>query len=162
MDESGELGTDDVNEFVKSWLTSRIAEKDSITTKRVYIDINDGNLHDGILFGQIMYWHGSSKETGRPRMKIEKEGHLWIAMQYSDWWDECRIRENTARNCIARMKKRGLIITKSFRFKGLKTLHIRVNFDVLDKKLKEISGLTSEVRPSAADQPGERQQPSAK
>jgi hypothetical protein len=94
----------------------------------LYIDINDGNVYDGLLFAQIMYWHGKTK-NGKRRLKVYKDGQWWLAKQYGEWWDECRIKESTARNCIARMVERGLIIKKVHRFDGLATVHIRVNWE---------------------------------
>ena len=94
----------------------------------LYIDINGGNIYDGLLFAQIMYWHGKTKD-GKPRLQKRLNGHLWLAKQYDQWWDECRIKANTARNCIARMEKRGLIIKEVHRFNGLATVHIRVDWE---------------------------------
>lgn len=115
--------------FWDGWIASESADKDSIHVKRLYIDINDGNAYDAILFSQIMYWHGYSEKTGKPRMTVEKDGHLWIAKSYDDWWDECRIKADVARKAIDRMVKRGLLIKKVYRFNTMPTTHIRVNVE---------------------------------
>jgi hypothetical protein len=113
--------------FFSGWLASEDAQRDIIAVKKMYVDINDGNLHDGMLFSQIMFWHGNSKETGKPRMSVKKSGHLWLAKQYKEWWDECRIKKGTAKQCIDRMVKRGLLIREQHRFGGMRTVHLRVN-----------------------------------
>ena len=123
-------------QFLKGWFSSEDSGFDNINLKKIYIDINDGVLSDGVLFSQIVYWHGSSKETGKPRMKIFKDGHLWLAKAYSEWWEECRINERTARTCVTRIKSRGLIITNLYKFDGVPTVHMRIDMEVFEVALK--------------------------
>jgi hypothetical protein len=125
-------------QFLEGWLASEQAALDVITVKRVYIDINDGNLHDGLLFSQIMYWHGNSKETGKPRMTITRDGELWLAKSYTDWWDECRINEHTARKSINRIAERKLIITNLWKFDGAPTVHLRIDWQEFESRVKSI------------------------
>lgn len=124
-----------MNGWLKGWMASESANQDKIEVKRVYIDLNEGNLYDGVMFSQIMYWHGVSRETGKPRMSIERDGFLWLVKGYGDWWEECRIIEPTARASINRMAERGLIVKKLWKFKGAPTLHIRVDWDSLEEQL---------------------------
>ncbi len=127
-----------MNEWLKGWLASESATHDKIEVKRVYIDLNEGNIYDGVVFSQIMYWHGTNRETGKPRMTIERDGKLWLAKGYGDWFVECRIVEATARKCINRIEKRGLIVKKLWKFNGLPTVHIRVDWDNLEEQLRLI------------------------
>lgn len=129
-----------MNEWMKGWFASESTEHDKIEVKRIYIDLNEGNLYDGVIFSQIMYWHGSSRENGKPRMTIEREGNLWLAKGYGDWFVECRIGEATARQCISRIEKRGLIIKKLWKFNNTPTIHIRIDWDSLEEQLKWICG----------------------
>lgn len=122
-------------EFWNGWLASESTDHDAIKVKRAYIDLNEGNLHDGILFSQIMYWHGNSREDGKPRLRVQKEGELWLAKRYEDWWEECRINEDTARRCIERMCDRKLIIKKVFMFDGKPMVHIRVDKEVFSHEM---------------------------
>ena len=123
------------NDFARGFIASEAANQTFVKVPIVYIDINDGNLHDAIIFSQIMYWHGLDK-AGKPRLKVKRDGHLWLAKGYSDWWAECRVPAGTARKAIARIKKRGLIVTSVHRFNGLATLHIRVNWDEFEARVK--------------------------
>lgn len=125
-------------QFLEGWLASEEAALDVITVKRIYIDINDGNLHDGLMFSQIMYWHGNSKETGKPRMTITRDGELWLAKSYTDWWDECRINEHTARKSINRIAERQLIVTNLWKFDGAPTVHLRIDWQVFESRVKSI------------------------
>lgn len=113
--------------FFDAWVTAEDADRDAIRVKKIYIDINEGNLIDGVLFSQIVYWHGKNAKTGKPRLKVKHEGHLWLARKYSQWHDECRINQQTARASIDRMVKRGLLIRKVFHFDGRTTTHIRID-----------------------------------
>lgn len=120
--------------FMQGWLKNEEAENDKISVKRIYIDINDGNLHDGLIFSQIMYWYTPSKH-GKTKLDAFKEGYWWLAKAYTDWWDECRINEHTARKAIDRLKKRGFIRTKIYRFNGTPKIHLRVNWEIVEKHL---------------------------
>lgn len=127
-----------MNEWLKGWLASEAATHDKIEVKRIYIDLNEGNLYDGVIFSQIMYWHGTNRENGKPRMTIERDGELWLAKGYGDWLAECRIVEATARKCINRIEKRGLIVKKLWKFNNAPTVHIRIDWDQLEEQLKLI------------------------
>lgn len=128
-----------MDEWVKGWLASEDSERDKINVKRVYIDINDDSLIDGILFSQIMYWHGFNRENGKRRLSIEREGHLWLAKQFKDWWDECRIDERTAKRSMARLEKRGLIITKVWKFDKNRSTHIRVVWECFKELVLKVT-----------------------
>lgn len=129
---------DKTKAFLDGWLASEDAYIDSISVKRVYIDICDGNLYDGLMLSQIIYWHGKNKETGKPRLKIEKNGHLWLAKSYEDWWNECRVTERTARSCITRLEELGVIKAEIWKFAGSPTKHIRMEWDRFVELLMEI------------------------
>lgn len=130
-------------EWMQGYLASENDDNDRISVKKMYIDVNEGNLFDGILFSQIMYWHGKNRETGKPRLTIQRENNLWLAKGYDDWFAECRIVGSTARKCIKRIAARGLIIVKLFMFDGHPMVHIRVNWDILESRIKSIRPVVS-------------------
>lgn len=115
-----------MSDFLKGWLRSDAARRDSIDVKRIYIDICGGNLIDAVIFSQVMYWH-EPKADGKPRLEIKREGHLWLAKRYEDWWDDCRVPERPARDSIARLVEIGLLVKKLWHFEGRPTVHLRVN-----------------------------------
>lgn len=123
------------NDFLAGWMASEDTEQDKITVKRAYIDINDGNVHDGLMFSQIMYWHGKDKH-GKPRLSVKRDGYLWLVKSYTEWWDECRVNAHTARKCIDRITQRGLIVTMLAKFNGAPTIHIRLNYDGFATRIK--------------------------
>jgi hypothetical protein len=128
--------------YVQGWIASDSAQEDKIAVKRSYIDINGGNLFDGIIFSQLMYWHTNDKH-GKPRMEIFKDGFLWVAKGYKDWWEECRISAATARKCLSRIAARGLIVMKTYKFRGSPTLHIRIDFNAFEKCIKSMCPVVS-------------------
>jgi hypothetical protein len=127
-----------MDEWVKGWLASENAQRDVIAVKRIYVDINDGDLIDGIMFSQIMFWHGFNLETGKPRMTIQRDGELWLAKRAKDWWDECRITERYSRDCIKRLAKRGLIIVRTWKFNDVPTTHLRINWPEFKNRVQSI------------------------
>lgn len=136
-----------MGQFWDGWIASESNDHDAIKVKRVYIDLNDGNLFDGIIFSQIMYWHGRSKETGKPRLTIEREGFLWLAKTYEDWWEECRVNAATARKCIDRIVKRGLLVKRVWKFNGRPLVHLRVNIDIFEHQMNYVMHEKASIRP---------------
>lgn len=126
-----------MSDFFEGWIQSDAAKRDSIDLKRVYIDMCEGNLYDAVIFSQIMYWH-EPKPNKKSRLTIERGGFLWLAKGYGDWWEECRVNERTARQCIQRLEKLELIIKEVFHFNKRPTIHIRVNEEGFEKRAKSI------------------------
>jgi len=100
------------------------------------MDINEGNAYDAILFAQIVYWH-ERDEDNRRRLRLFSQGHFWLAKNHNDWYSECGIKGPTARKCLDRLRKRGLIHYQVRGFKGDITPWIRLNWDVFEKLLNE-------------------------
>ena len=123
--------------FSELWLRGEAAQSDSINVQRIYIDINNGSLIDGVMFSQIMYWHGFDKQ-GKTRLKVKKDGEYWLVKRYEDWWEECRVNEHTARKSINRMIDSGLLIKEVWKFDGSPTTHIRINWIEFELRVKSI------------------------
>jgi len=103
------------------------ASSDTIDVKRIYIDLA-GDLVAGILLSQIVYWHLPGK-NGRPRLRVWKGGHQWLAKQRTDWWDEVRISVKQFDRAIKILEDLGLVETGIFRFSGSPTKHVRILWD---------------------------------
>lgn len=126
-----------VSQFTSGFVLNEALHHDTIGVKRAYVEMT-GNPTDAILLSQIMYWHGVSKETGKERLKIEREGHKWLAKGHADWWEETAINEHTAKRAINRLKKAGVIETRTWKFNNAPTTHIRIVWDVFYRKLFEV------------------------
>ncbi len=111
------------NEFFKHELVSR----DTIDVKKIYVDIA-GDLVSGVLLSQVMFWHLPNKEGGT-KLRVKKEGHLWLAKKRDDWWDECRVSPKQFDRSVKELEKRQCVKTKLFKFDGNPTKHVRMNWD---------------------------------
>lgn len=120
------------NDFIK-W---EDLDKDVIKVKRMYVDITE-DLIAGLLLSQIIYWHLPSKQGGL-KLRVKKEGHLWLAKSREDWWEECRISPKQFDRAIQILIDKGFIDKQLFRFNGSPTVHIRVIEDVLMDSINSI------------------------
>src|SRR5690606_1437636 len=87
------------NEWARNYVTCSIP---GVFLAPAYIDINDGNVTDGILFSQIMYWHKPNSE-GQVRLSHKRNGFYWLTKSHRDWFRETRIRAETAREALYRI-----------------------------------------------------------
>ncbi len=111
----------------KEFIQSERQSRDTIDVKRVYVDMS-GDLVSGVLLSQIVYWHLPSNK-GKTKLRVRKEGELWLAKQRSDWWDECRISPKQFDRAIVVLEKRQMVKTEVFRFDGNPTKHVRIDWD---------------------------------
>src|SRR5690625_1801093 len=113
------------------------ASRDTIDFKKSYVDLA-GDLVAGVLLSQIVYWHLPSKETGKTKLRVKKDGHLWIAKGRSDWWDEIRITGKQFDRASNILVKKGLIEKKTFKFNGSPTIHTRLIWETFLPLLDDI------------------------
>jgi hypothetical protein len=114
-----------------------------VKVRMVYVDIT-GDLISGILLSQIVYWHLPNKESGKPKLKIFKEGHLWLAKERSDWWNECRITPKQYDRAIKILIEKGIVEVKKFKFDGIPTIHLRLLYETLENLLNQENIRTAE------------------
>lgn len=117
------MTTDDLSSFLQ-WES---ITRDTIDFKKAYVDMA-GDLIAGLMLSQIVFYYLPSKK-GESKLRVEKEGHLWIAKRHSEWHEEIRITEWQAPRALDILAERGLITKKVFRFGGSPTVHIRLNPD---------------------------------
>lgn len=102
------------------------ASDDVVAVRRVYIDMAQGDLTAGVLLSQIVYWHGVSKHNNRTRLRVKKDGHLWLAKGRDEWWDECRISARQFDRASKILVEEGLIEKKVYKFAGSPQVHVRI------------------------------------
>lgn len=105
------------------------SSKDIIDVKRIYIDIAD-DLVAGILLSQIIYWN-LPNDKGQTKLKVEKDGKLWLAKSRQEWWEEIRISPKQFDNAIKKLECKNIVETKLFKFNGAPTKHISLNEKVI-------------------------------
>lgn len=109
----------------------------SIDFKPEYVDVAGGDLNAGVLLSQIVYWHLPSKKSAT-RLRIEKQGRLWIGKTRREWWMECRLTESKFDRAARILAQAGLIEVRRFRYKGSPTLHISLNTETFLARLQQI------------------------
>jgi len=114
---------------------------DTVDFKKVYVDIASGDIVSGLLLSQIVYWHLPSKRTNKVRLRVKKEGNLWLAKGRDDWYDECRISARQFDRASKILVDLGILEKKVFKFSGVPTVHVRIIqdkfIDLLNKQINE-------------------------
>lgn len=110
--------------------------RDSFRVKRTYIDIT-GDLIAGILLGQIVYWN-LPNENGHSKLKVMKDGEMWLAKGRSDWWDEIRISPKQFDRALKILQEKGFVESKRFKFNGAPTVHIKLNIREVTEAVNSI------------------------
>ena len=100
--------TEVLTPYVRQWLADEKRKLDIIALRPSFIDLCDGDLFAAVIFSQMFYWHCDSKSGEGTRLKVQRDGYMWLAKTYKDWSDECRVKEPTARKKIARLRAIGL------------------------------------------------------
>jgi addiction module HigA family antidote len=113
------------------------ASRDTIDFKTVYVDMAD-DLMAGLLLSQLVYWHLPTKH-GTSKMRISKEGNLWVAKARTEWWAETRLKPRQVDRAAKILVKKGLVFTKKWRFNGSPTTHWRINWNAFLPSLKRES-----------------------
>ena len=96
-------------------------------TLHAYIDIAE-DLIAGTLLSQIMYWFSEDKDK-KTRVRVKKNGEYWRAKGREEWISEIRISKKQYDCAITKLRDKGLVETKLFKFNGVPTTHIRPIFE---------------------------------
>lgn len=96
-----------------------------------------GSLTAGIVLGQIVYWFLPARD-GSSKLKIFKEGKMWLAKSYEELANEVKLTVKQIRRAISILKNKGYIETKVWKFRGAPTTHIWLNTDKLLNDMKEL------------------------
>lgn len=133
------------NPKVMKFLYWEQASRDTIVLKKSYVDITGGDLIAGLLLSQIIYWHLPNSETGNTKLRVEKEGHLWIAKSRDEWFEEIRITAKQFDRASKLLADMGLIEKKLFKFNGRPIPHIRLIWENFLPKWDETINRTAEA-----------------
>ena len=75
-----------------------------------------------LLMSQIHYWYLPGI-TGKDKLRVKKEGKLWLAKSATDWWKEIRLTPRQIDRAISILVDAGLIVVKLFKFAGCPVRH---------------------------------------
>lgn len=104
-------------------------------TQHAYIDIA-GDLIAGTLLSQIIYWFSLDKNK-KSKIRIFKDGNYWLAKGREDWYEEIRISPKQYDTAVKKLKEKGLVETKLYKFNAVPTTHIRPVFTEISSKINE-------------------------
>lgn len=131
MNENNHLYTDEELEVLAQ---SQFGNSINII-RHAYVDIA-GDLVAGALLGQILYWFEPDKK-GNTKLRVVKDGLLWLVKERSDWHDEIRITAKQYDRAAKILESKNLIIRKRYKFNGQPLIHIRPNFEVLNLEIRK-------------------------
>lgn len=102
-----------------------------------------GNAEDAMIVSQIRYWFGLGR-NGKPRAKLEFDGHLWVVKTHEEWQAELGFAsvQQVAR-ALKRLANNALLIMERHKspFHDNKTVtFIRLNWDALKRAITGASG----------------------
>lgn len=122
---------------IRNFIGWELASQDTIDFKKCYVDLAD-DLIAGLLLSQIVYWHLPSKDSGKTKLRVKKENHLWIAKGRNDWHDEIRITAKQYDRAIKILIKKDVVETKIFKFNSNPTTHVRLKWETFLEALKVV------------------------
>lgn len=118
----------------RSFITSETASQDIIFAQKKFIDIT-GDLVTGILLSKIVYWFLPDKD-GNLKVRVKKNGQLWIVKKRDEWYDEIRITPSQYDRAVKVLESQELIHTEVHKFDGNPTTHLTLNINILVEKLE--------------------------
>jgi len=123
-------------EVPQDFLLWEATSRDTIDFKRIYVDMT-GDLIAGLMLSQIVFWYLPDK-YGQSKLRIERDGHRWLAKARYEWWDECRITLEQVKRATKLLVDMDLLITERFKFSGAPTTHMRINWTAFMKRWHEV------------------------
>lgn len=113
-----------MGETVQPWdvLTKFLVEyrQDMVTVPVPILRMRDGDYKESVILWHIVFWHLPNKD-GRSKLRVEKNGNLWLAMPRSDWSSKFQINPRKADRAISSLVDDGLVEKTSAMFDGKRT-----------------------------------------
>jgi len=131
-------GHESVNFSPQAFLQWEGASRDTIDVKLIYIDMA-GDLTAGFVLSQIIYWHLPNKD-GHSKLRVQHDGHLWVAKKRDGWWGECRVTARQIDRVMKILEDRNLVETMTRKFNGDPMLHVRIRWPEFLKAWQEQLG----------------------
>jgi len=113
-----------MNDF-KAFLSWEASTRDTIDLKKIYIDMANGDVLAGVALSELVYWH-LPKKNGQSRMKVNRNGHEWIAIPRWEWWERTRMTPRQSDRVLKVLRDVGVIETKRWKWNNTPTVHIRI------------------------------------
>ncbi len=78
-----------------------------------------------IVFGKLLNWFQPNKQN-RPKLKVNKEGELWLAKSCLEIAQECDLKLKQARTAIDALVEANYLVKKVFLYNKLRTNHFQL------------------------------------
>lgn len=78
-----------------------------------------------ILCSQIHYWYSPQQKNRQSKLRVRKQGKLWIAKSNREWSDETGLTFAQVKRGLEVLARGGVIEKAVFRFNGAPTVHVR-------------------------------------
>ena len=78
-----------------------------------------------ILCSQIHYWYSPQQKNGQSKLRVRKQGKLWIAKSNREWADETGLTYAQVKRGLEVLARGGVIEKTVKRFNGAPTVHVR-------------------------------------
>lgn len=122
------------------WLRTAIDEMEPAYRTETYYRITGDKIQGRVritcttemvlVLSQIIYWNLPSAE-GMSRLRVERDGEVWLAKSSREWASECGIPFQAAKDAVKRLELLGLIRLSIRHFRGHPTKHIILNVEAL-------------------------------
>ncbi|MCK5787949.1 MAG: hypothetical protein KAH32_03050 [Chlamydiia bacterium] len=109
-----------------------------------YIDMCHGDFNSALVMSQIRSWHLPDKKGGS-KLRVEKNGILWIAKKREDWFAEIRLTARQVDRSLKVLVELGFIEKQVFKFDGEPVVHVRALLEII--RLTELALILPEGNP---------------
>ena len=109
---------------IKDLLYRLVGNKNTVSINTLFIDYT-GNHQKALILSQMFYWQGKAKIT------FKEEKGTWFCKDYEDWFEETRVKKQTARRAINDFQKKGILSVVFKKFSGVPKNHYQLDVDAL-------------------------------
>ena len=99
--------------------------RDIITVQLMFVDAV-GDRIAGDVLSEIWFWHLPNPQTGKSKLRVEKNGHLWLVRGRDDWWTSRRLTAKQVDRALHILIKAKVIEKTLVKFNGAPTVAVRL------------------------------------
>lgn len=106
-----------------------ISNRDFVVRRDLF-DLLEGDWPAASLLSQIVWWFTPKKEGGS-KLRVKRDGLMWIAKTRNEWMVECGLTRNQYDRVISMLKRKKMIEVRVMKFAGIAMNHIHVSSENL-------------------------------
>lgn len=116
-----------LDEKIKIRQMRELNNRKGIFLDLTYIDMVK-DINTAVLLSQLVYWF-SSDVHGKTKLRVVKEGKLWLVKSKNEWYLETRLSKKQLERAEKILKELGIIEIKTWKFKNIPTNHYYFKWD---------------------------------